>query len=73
VNKNISDLYPSYEDATDIRFMGPVHACLCGSNLWNVKTMFEDYEISAYFTDMECAVCGTKAKAPTPLDRPQEP
>jgi hypothetical protein len=70
--KNISDVYPSYEDATDVRFLGPTHECPCGSNIWNVKTVFEDYEISQYFLDMECAFCGTKGIAPTPIDRPDE-
>jgi hypothetical protein len=47
------------------------HECPhCESNLWNVKVSFEDYEISQYLLDMECALCGTYAKAPTPLDRP---
>lgn len=67
---HISDLTPDYNQATDIRFMGPVHECVCGSNLWNLKVMFEEYEIAMYFMDMECALCGTKAIAPTPLDNP---
>lgn len=46
------------------------HVCICGSKLWNVKCMFEDYEISYYFTDMVCALCGATAKAPTLVDRP---
>lgn len=69
---HISELYPDYNESTDIRFLGPAHECVCGSNLWNVKVMFEDFEISAYFTDMECAFCGTLAKAPTPVDRPAD-
>lgn len=48
----------------------PTHICICGSRLWNVKCMFEDYEISFYFLDMECAVCGSKATAPTLADAP---
>jgi hypothetical protein len=48
-----------------------LHECpVCESNIWNVKAMFDDYELSMYFTDMECASCGTFAKAPTPLDKP---
>jgi len=68
---HISDLTPDYSKATDISFLGPVHECPCGSFVWNLKVMFEDYEISQYFTDMECAVCGTRAKAPTPIDHPE--
>jgi hypothetical protein len=46
------------------------HLCDCGSFVWLVKASFDDYEISSYFLDMECASCGSYAKAPTPLDRP---
>jgi hypothetical protein len=30
--------------------------------------MFEDNEISLYMLDMECALCGNLATAPTPID-----
>ena len=42
--------------------------CPCGCNIWNVKTVFDDEtgEIDMYFIDMECALCGTLATAPTP-------
>jgi hypothetical protein len=46
----------------------PLHICVCGSMLWNVQAMFEDGEISLYMLDMECALCGTLATAPTPID-----
>jgi hypothetical protein len=36
--------------------------------MWNVKVMFEDYEIAMYLLDMECVVCGAIATAPTPID-----
>jgi len=49
----------------------PIHVCICGSKLWNIQAMFEDYEISMYFTDMECALCGSKATAPTLVDNPE--
>jgi hypothetical protein len=44
--------------------------CPCGCNIWNVKTVFDDQtgEIDMYFLDMECALCGTLATAPTPDD-----
>ena len=48
------------------------HICICGSSLWNIQCSFEDYEISSYNLHMECAVCGTEALAPTPIDRPDE-
>lgn len=48
----------------------PTHICICGSRLWNIKAMFEDYEISFYFLEMECALCGSLATAPTLVDAP---
>ena len=46
------------------------HVCTCGSNLWHIVVSFDDYEIATYSTDMECLECGTRAKAPTPIDKP---
>ncbi len=46
----------------------PLHVCVCGSMLWKVQAMFEDGEISLYMLDMECALCGALATAPTPVD-----
>jgi len=65
----VSSLKPDYENAMDMRGT-PTHLCVCGSNLWNIKAMFEDYEISMYFLDMECALCGSWATAPTLVDSP---
>ena len=56
------------EDAMDLRGT-PTHKCVCGCNIWNIKAIFEDYEIATYFLDMQCAHCGSMATAPTPLDR----
>lgn len=47
----------------------PIHVCICGSKLWNIQAMFEDYEISLYMLDMECALCGAMATAPTLVDK----
>jgi hypothetical protein len=46
----------------------PTHACICGSLLFSVKCMFEDGEISLWFTDAECALCGALVTVPTPVD-----
>ena len=46
----------------------PLEVCICGSTLWLVKVMFENGEISLYMLDMECALCGALATAPTPED-----
>jgi len=66
---SISDLKPeNYDHAMDLRG-APTHLCPCGCNIWNVKVIFEEFEIATYFLDMECANCGSMATAPTLLDR----
>jgi len=47
----------------------PSHSCICGCEVLNVKCIFIDYEIAVWFTDAECASCGTKLTAPTPADK----
>lgn len=46
----------------------PTHVCPCGSRLFKVGCMFEDNEISLWFTDAECALCGAQVTVPTPVD-----
>ena len=48
-----------------------IHTCPCGSDLFRLVVSFDNYEIAAYSTDMECIECGTRAKAPTPIDHPE--
>lgn len=47
------------------------HICTCGSHLWHLVVSFDNYEIASYSTDMECLECGSRAKAPTPIDHPE--
>ena len=56
------------ENAIDLRGT-PTHQCVCGCNIWNLKVIFEDFEIATYFIDMECANCGSLATAPKPVDK----
>jgi hypothetical protein len=65
-NEDIGETQES--EAMDLRGT-PTHACICGSAVWNIKAVFDNYEIATYFLDMECAECGSLATAPTPLDR----
>jgi len=58
----------SYEKSMDMRGT-PTHVCPCGSNIWSLKVIFDDFEIATYFLDMECVNCGSVATAPTPVDR----
>ncbi len=67
--KDILNLRPeNYDHAMDLRGT-PTHLCVCGSQIWNVKVVFDNFEIGTYFLDMECASCGSIATAPTPVDR----
>jgi hypothetical protein len=65
--RHITELKPDYKTAMDIRGT-PTTVCPCGSEIWNLKTIFDrdDGTIALYFTDMECADCGTLATAPQP-------
>jgi hypothetical protein len=66
---DINDLKPeNYNRAMDLRGR-PTHICPCGCNIWNLKVVFDDFEIATYFLDMECVNCGSLATAPTPVDR----
>jgi len=69
LDKGILSMRPlNYDSSIDLRGT-PTHVCPCGSVVWDVKVVFEDYEIATYFLDMECVSCGSVATAPTPLDR----
>lgn len=49
----------------------PTNQCLhCGSNTFEIKAVFEDYEIVGYYLDAKCAVCHSPLTAPCPVDRP---
>lgn len=52
----------------DIRSLGPVHECICGSSLFNVTCSFEDGEISMYLLEATCKLCGSYVIVPTPVD-----
>jgi hypothetical protein len=68
-SNDILQLRPeSYDKSMDMRGT-PTHVCPCGSQIWSLKVIFEDFEIATYFLDMECVSCGSVATAPTPVDR----
>jgi hypothetical protein len=46
----------------------PTHVCPCGCRLLKVNCIFEDGEIILWFTNAECAECGARLTAPTPVD-----
>jgi len=47
----------------------PTHACPnCGHLIFRIKAIFENGDISLWFTDAECDDCGALLTAPTPVD-----
>ena len=55
---------------SDLRELGPIHTCSCGSQVFNVMASFEDYEIVWWFLDGTCANCGNLVTIPCPADKP---
>ena len=49
----------------------PTHACPnCGEMVFEIKAMFEDYDIAMWMTEGKCSDCGTLLTVPTPVDNP---
>ena len=53
----------------DLRALGPLHVCPCGSQVFNVMASFEDFELSWYFLDATCVNCGNLVVVPCPVDK----
>jgi hypothetical protein len=53
----------------DLRDLGPVHACTCGSQVFSIMASFDDFELVWYFLDGTCVNCGNLVKVPCPPDR----
>ena len=54
---------------SDLRALGPIHVCPCGSQVFNIMASFEDYELVWYFLDATCANCGNIVTVPCPVDK----
>ena len=54
---------------SDLRSLGPIHACPCGSQVFNVMASFEDYELVWYHLDATCVNCGNLVIVPCPVDK----
>lgn len=54
---------------SDLRGLGPIHVCPCGSQVFSVMASFDDYELVWYFLDGTCVSCGNLVKVPCPPDR----
>jgi hypothetical protein len=55
---------------SDLRDLGPIHVCPCGSQVFNVMASFDEYELSWYFLDATCFNCGNLVRVPCPVDNP---
>ena len=53
----------------DLRGLGPLHVCPCGSQVFSVMAAFEDYELVWYFLDATCVNCGNLVVVPCPVDK----
>ena len=53
----------------DLRGLGPVHVCPCGSQVFNAMVSFNGFELVWYFLDGSCVNCGNLVKLPCPVDR----
>jgi len=67
--RRVPDALPEPYGA-DLRGLGPLHVCTCGSQVFNVMAAFEDYELSWYFLDATCVSCGNLTTVPCPVDAP---
>ena len=54
---------------SDLRQLGPVHVCPCGSQVFSVMAAFNDYELVWYFLDATCVSCGNLVRVPCPVDK----
>ena len=68
LRKNKDKLPPKF--GTDLRSLGPIHACPCGSKVFSILATFDNYEISWYMLDATCVNCGNLVIVPCPIDDP---
>ena len=69
-SKDIRDLLHKidYSRAMDLRGNPIGDVCVCGCDVFVLLGGFVDGEIAFYFTDGECAGCGSMVTLPTPID-----
>ena len=68
VSSILKEQINKWETGVDLRSLGGLHSCLCGSELWHIVCKFSEGEICFYYLDMVCVSCGAFAKAPIPTD-----
>lgn len=69
-SKDIRDLLhgADYSRAMDLRGNPIGDVCVCGCDVFVMLAGFSDNELAFYFTDGECAGCGSMVTLPTPVD-----
>lgn len=69
-SRDIRDLLHNidYSRAMDLRGNPIGDVCVCGCDVFVMLGGFVDGEIGFYFTDGECAGCGSMVTLPTPVD-----
>lgn len=69
-SKDIRDLLHNidYSRAMDLRGNPIGDVCICGCDIFVLLGGFSEGEIAFYFTDAECAGCGSMVTLPTPVD-----
>ena len=66
LSRNSIPLPPLF--GSDLRELGPVHVCPCGSQVFSIMASFEDHELVWYFLDGTCVSCGNLVTIPCPAD-----
>lgn len=68
--QRLEQLMTPVKGGPDLRGFGPVHECLCGSNLFQIVAAFDAGEVCFYLTEGICWECGAKVTVPTEIDPP---
>jgi hypothetical protein len=69
VSAPIYELFEIEPHGSDLLFMGPTSACVCGNNVFHALIWFgHDRTIGGYFTEMVCAMCGSLIRGVTEAD-----
>jgi hypothetical protein len=69
-SKDIRDLLHKidYSKAMDLRGAPIGDICVCGCDVFIMLAGFVEGDIAFWFTDGECAGCGSMVTLPTPID-----
>lgn len=73
-SRDIRDLLHNidYSKAIDLRGAPIGDICVCGCDVFIMLGGFIEGDIAFWFTDGECAGCGSMVTLPTPIDGEQE-